>query len=250
MSSVREVGTLRAHPSRLWVSYSATQIRRWLAQPDVRMALGCALALRFATAGFAALIALFLHDPYVQATERMNLYGADMNIYVVPTTATGPEAYLTSPWLRWDADHYISIAQDGYSYDAASAFLPLSRLLIRLGGYLTAGNLVVSALLLSTVATYFAFLFLYRLGRRVTQSPQVAGYSVLIAALLPIAFYFVAPYTESLFLALSLGCMLEVLDARWTRAALFAAAAAFTRQQGVLLGLLALPALMRNVQDF
>src|SRR5262249_50649783 len=176
-------------------------------------------------------------------TEQMNLYGADLNIYVLPTSASGAEAYLTSPWLRWDADHYISIAQDGYSYDAASAFLPLYPLLIRLGGYLTGGNLIVSALLISTIATFFAFLFLYRLALRITRSPQVAGYSVLVATLLPIAFFFVAPYTESLFLALSLGCILEVLDERWMHAALFAGAAAFARQQGVLLGLLALPAL-------
>src|SRR5262249_11611947 len=137
MSSVREVGTLRARPTRLWASLPAAQTRRWLTQPGVRMALGCALGLRVATVGFAALIALFVSGPYVQATERMNLFGADMNIYVLPARLTGPEAYLTSPWLRWDADHYISIAQDGYTYDDASAFLPLYPLFIRLGGYIT-----------------------------------------------------------------------------------------------------------------
>src|SRR5262249_18413234 len=249
MNSVREAEALPTGSARLWASALGTQLRQWLALPDVGAALYGTLALRIATSIFVILLAVLLHGPYVQVADQINREGAQLGIHVLPAPLTGLEAYVTSPWLRWDANHYLSIAQSGYTYSDASAFLPLYPLLIRLGSYLTAGNLVVSALLISTVATFFSFLFLYQLALRVTLSSQVARYSLLVACLLPIAFFFVAPYTESLYLALSLGCILAVLDGRWGRAALFAGVASLTRQQGVLLGVLALPALISSARS-
>jgi Mannosyltransferase (PIG-V) len=231
----------------------AARFVTWIERRDVRAALIGTLGLRIATSAFAALVAVLLNGTYLHVSLYANNYGeSKLGIYVVRSVLSGPAEYLTSPWMRWDANHYIGIAASGYApnHKNVSAFLPFYPTLIRLGGYLTGGNLVVSALIISTIASFFAFLLLYQLILRVTSSPQIAGYSVVIACLLPIAFFLMAPYTESLFLALSLACMLDVLDERWGRAALFATAASLTRQQGLALGVLALPALFACLRQF
>ncbi len=64
-------------------------------------------------------------------------------------------------WGRWDAEHYIKIATDGYS-GTEMAFFPLYPLLIRAIGALT-GNHLVAGLLISNVASFFSLQYLYKL---------------------------------------------------------------------------------------
>jgi hypothetical protein len=61
-----------------------------------------------------------------------------------------------------------------------------------------------------------------------------------VAAIFPTAFFFLAPYTESLFLLLSILAFREARHDRWGRVAVFGALAALTRSVGILL----LPALL------
>jgi hypothetical protein len=252
MNGAGEAEMVVGSPALPRIARLTARFGMWIERGDVRAALIGAVGLRVATSVFAALVAILLNGTYLHISRYALTHGADMGIFVVPAALSGPAEYLITPWMRWDANHYLGIAASGYPYTHknASAFLPLYPALIRLGSYLTGGNLVVSALIISTIASFFAFLLLYRLILRVTSSPQIAAYSVVIACLLPIAFFLMAPYTESLFLALSLACMLDVMDERWGRAALFAAAAGLTRQQGVVLGVMALPALSACLQQF
>lgn len=248
MSSAREAhGVLRPLG---WEPFgaSARSLSRWLERTDVRIALGATLGLRLAASAFAALVVLLLHGPYAHVTQDVVARGPAMNIYVLPVPVTGAGVYLTGPWLRWDADHLIGIAQFGYTHKDATAFLPLYPLLVRMGSVLTFGDPTVSALLISTVSTFWAFLLLHRLALRFTQSARVAALTVLVAALLPLSFFFMAPYSESLFLALSLGCIWQALEARWGPATLLAVLATLTRQQGLLLGLLAVPGIWGDIR--
>lgn len=249
MSSARKVERVMRPLSIEPLAPYTAALARWLERTDVRVALAAALGLRLAASAFAALVVLLLHDPYVHVTKDVLARGMAMNIYVLPVPLTGPEAYLTGPWLHWDANHLIGIAEHGYEHTDATAFLPLYPLLVRFASVFTLGNSVVSALLISTLSTFFAFLLLYRLTLRFTQSPRVAGMAVLVAALLPISFFFVAPYSEPLFLALSLGCIWQALELRWGSATLLAVLAALTRQQGLLLGVLVLPSIWSDVRD-
>lgn len=210
---------------------------------DVRVALLATLALRIGTSAFAAFVVYALHGAFVSVTTYMNLHGAQRGIQIVAAPTSDWQQYVFSPWLRWDSNFYLDIAAHGYGAPGSSAFLPLYPLLIRIAGFVLAGSLVAAALVLSTCTTFAALLLLYRLALRLTGSSAVATGTIAAACLLPIAFFFVAPYTESLFLALSLGTVLAALDGRWGRAALLAALASLTRQQGVLLAALALPQL-------
>ena len=59
--------------------------------------------------------------------------------------------------------------------------------------------------------------------------------TLLLLAVFPAALYFGAPYAESLFLALSVGAFYAARTGRWAWAGTCAAAAAATRNSGVLL---------------
>ncbi|HKB48967.1 MAG TPA: mannosyltransferase family protein [Ktedonobacterales bacterium] len=222
--------------------------RAWLARHDVRVALAATLALRLATSLFTALLVSGFGDTYRHVIEKRNVQAPSLGITLVPVSLDGLASYLTGPWLRWDADIYVLIARGGYSFYRSTAFMPLYPLLVRLGSYLTGGHFVVSALLVSTAATFAALSQLHRLAFRLTGTQRVADFTVLVACLLPVAFFFVAPYSESLFLALSLACILAALDGRWAQAAAWAALAALARQQGALLGVLAVPAIWAAIR--
>ena len=64
---------------------------------------------------------------------------------------------------------------------------------------------------------------------------DVARNAVLVTALFPMSFFFSAVYSESLFLALSVGAVLAARRERWAWAGALGALAASTRSAGVLL---------------
>jgi len=140
-------------------------------------------------------------------------------------------------WNQWDARHYLSIAAHGYgpSGDArlCLAFWPLYPAAIWLVN-LVANDLMLSALLVSTVASTVAALELYWLAR-LDHSDNTALLAVASLFLFPTSYFLHIGYSEALFLALVLGSFLAVRAASWPRAGFLAALASLTHVNGVLL---------------
>jgi hypothetical protein len=71
-------------------------------------------------------------------------------------------------WNRWDAPHYVDIAENGYTAIGEGryfiVFMPLYPFLIRVLAFFIR-NYEVSALLISNFASVFACLYLYRLAK-------------------------------------------------------------------------------------
>jgi hypothetical protein len=243
MQTVREVEAGTEAPLAAPAPALLAHVRVWTSRPEVRAAFVAALTLRLVTSGFAALVVATLNGLYVHAVSTINATGGQLGIYMVPAPLTGPAAYLTGPWMRWDANFYVSIAQRGYTIAGISPFLPLYPALLRMTSLALGGHTVAAALAVSTIATFATFVCLYRLVVRLTASDDIARLALAVACLLPTAFYLMAPYTEAVFLAFSLSAILCALDRRWGRATVFAVLASLTRQQGVLLAALALPEL-------
>jgi hypothetical protein len=84
------------------------------------------------------------------------------------------------------------------------------------------------------VSLAVALVLLHRLVSGDVDRPT-ADRSVLYTALAPAAFFLLAPFSESLFLALSVGCFLAVRRRRWWLAALSGALVGLCRVQGMLL---------------
>lgn len=134
---------------------------------------------------------------------------------------------------RWDAVHYIGIAQHGYTTSVSAAFFPLYPLLIRIAAWAT-GSFVIAGVLISTVAFAIALALLFRLARDELDG-HVARGAVLLLAFAPLSLFFTAVYTESLFLALSVAVFYLARHDRLIPASLAAAAASLTHIEGVLL---------------
>lgn len=136
---------------------------------------------------------------------------------------------------RQDAVWYLRLADEGWSTDDASAaFFPLYPLTVRAVAWILPGDDVLSALLVSNLAFLGALLALFALTAEVF-GERIARRAIVVAAIFPTSFFFLAPYTESLFLLLSILAFREARHDRWGRVAVFGALAALTRSVGILL---------------
>ena len=140
---------------------------------------------------------------------------------------------------RWDSGWFLRIAQDGYSYPSfSSAFFPLYPALTGVVGRLLGGHYVLGGTIVSLVACAAAFVLLYRLTRTLLDE-QAARRAVLYLAFFPMAIFLGAVYSESLYLALTVGAFLAAERGRYGIAGVTAGLAILTRVAGVA----ALPAL-------
>jgi hypothetical protein len=155
---------------------------------------------------------------------------------------------LAAPVARWDSAWYLAIAHYGYRPDLGAftaprtAFFPLYPLGLRAVSGLGV-SAVLAGVLLSVCALAFGLYGLHRLSTlemarlSPAHSRDVARLTVLTCALGPMAFFFSAVYSESLYLALSVGVFLCARRGRWGLAASCAALAAATRSTGIVLAL-------------
>ena len=148
-------------------------------------------------------------------------------------------------WNCWDAVHYLHLAERGYvavgDGRVSLVFFPLYPWLVRVTAFVL-HDYLVAAFVVSGFASVAAGLLLQRLAR-CDESEEVARNSVWFLFIFPTSFFLHIGYTESLFLALTLGCFLAARKERWALAGLLGAGACLTRVNGLILG----PALATEV---
>ena len=126
------------------------------------------------------------------------------------------------------------IAKSGYADSLRRmAFFPVYPGLIHIVGFVTRSDLV-AGVVISLIAFMVALALLYRLVL-LDFGEDVAATTVMLVAFCPVAFFFSAVYTESLFLALSVGAIYAARRERWLAAGLLGGFAAATRNGGVAL---------------
>jgi hypothetical protein len=156
-----------------------------------------------------------------------------------PDNLTAPFGYfgnlLVSPLARWDSWWYLTIAQHGYAHQPMrTAFFPLYPMVV--GGVgVVLGSDLIAGVVVSLVSFAVALVLLYRLALLELGSATRARLAVMLVAFCPMAFFFSAVYSESLFLALSLGAIFEARMGRWAAAGLLGALGAAERNSGVVL---------------
>lgn len=148
-----------------------------------------------------------------------------------------------APLARWDAVWYLRIADSGYADPVTgdvgprAAFFPaypvLARGLAVLGGG-SRGALLIASYLVALAAFLAALVLLYRLTE-LELGRDVARPTVLLLAVFPGALFFGAPYSESLFLLVSVGAFYAARTGRWPVAGALAAVASGCRSAGILL---------------
>ncbi|HEX4110615.1 MAG TPA: mannosyltransferase family protein [Solirubrobacteraceae bacterium] len=153
---------------------------------------------------------------------------------------------LVAPAARWDAAWYLVIAGHGYepglglATAARPAFFPLYPWLVGLfadGGL----ALVISGVLVSLAALALALYGLHRLidlelrAPHAWAHPDVPRLAVMLTAFAPMAFFLSAVYSESLYLALSIGVFWYARQGRWFWVGVLGGLGAATRSAGVVL---------------
>ena len=149
-------------------------------------------------------------------------------------------------WERHDVLWYLRIASDGYrTDDASAAFFPLFPLLSRLVAQVLGDAWLLGAYVVANVALVVGLTVLHRLTV-LELGETAARRTVLYLAVFPTALFLFAPYTESLFLALTVGCLYAARRHAWLLAGVLGALASATRSTGLLLVLpLAVEALLQ-----
>ncbi|HEY7355483.1 MAG TPA: mannosyltransferase family protein, partial [Ktedonobacterales bacterium] len=140
----------------------------------------------------------------------------------------------TATWRRFDSYFFLHIARLGYTNQGLGAFFPLYPLLIRLFAWPLAGHFTLAALLVSWLCAWGSYLWFYRLAAR-EFGARVARLALLFLALSPVSFFSFAPYSESLFLLVSIGAVERARAGRLWQASLLAALGMLTRPTGLLL---------------
>lgn len=145
---------------------------------------------------------------------------------------------LLGVWPRWDAVHHLNLAMNGYFSLSLgdSVFYPLYAGLTRFIALLLGGNFILAGLIVSTLSAACAFSLLYVLGSAMFGSDS-GKWAAISMAVYPTAVFLVAPYTEALFIALTLASVYLAYRNRWLAVAAFALLASLTRGPGIFLAL-------------
>ncbi len=192
---------------------------------DALLALVASRALVWLLAVAAALVA--------PPGDRPSALSFDQPALTHPFVA--PLDALFSPLARWDSVWYLGIAQDGYDGRSDAAFFPLYPLLVRaLAPTGDAAPLLFASYLVSLAALGGALYLLRRLAE-LEIGAVAARRAVLLLAFFPGALWFGVPYSESVFLLLSVGAVYAARTGHWAWAGGCAALASGTRSAGMVL---------------
>lgn len=159
----------------------------------------------------------------------------------LPALTTPTEENLLGVWRRWDAVHYLDLATNGYRVEQAGStvFGVLTPVMLRSVSLLTGGSADIASIVAQTIVFAVALTLLYRFCAIYYGDEVLGRVSVLTTALLPLSFYYAAPMSESLYLALSLGVFYLSLREKWFAAGMVGLLAALTRSQGAVLAVAA-----------
>jgi Mannosyltransferase (PIG-V) len=219
-----EATTRSASPARrTWTAL--TQERSRTPDAAARFAAWVVVASRLVV-WFAGLGALAIFGRNGIAAGFLDGHGASAPFHSAAAN------FVLSPAARWDSVWYLTIAHSGYYSPQSSAMFPLYPLLIHLGSMVFRSELIVG-LVISLASVTAALSILYRLVA-LDIDEKTARTTVLLIAFFPVAFFFSAVYTESLYLFLSIGAIYAARVDRWAWAGLLGGLAAATRSAGIL----------------
>lgn len=144
-----------------------------------------------------------------------------------------------SPVLaQWDGQWYIDLAENGYWFDKEGlsnvAFLPLFPVLLHIVQVAT-GSYVIAGLIINLFALVGTVYYLRKLAAHEGHTSDEQTKSILALLMYPTAIFFLALYTESLFVFLITACFYFLKQKKWWIAGVFGLLASLTRIPGVFL---------------
>lgn len=158
------------------------------------------------------------------------------------TALTQTWRHWLEPWYRWDALWYLDIAFKGYEYNgdptvySSVAFMPLLPLTIALAAKVGIDP-YLAGLIIPNVAFAIGLAIFGLTAEKLTQSRTIAWRSCALLCAFPTAFFFSAPYQESLSFLFTAIALYAWLLAKNRVSALSLGIAALARQATVAVSL-------------
>jgi hypothetical protein len=200
----------------------------------LRYCLAVFLTVRVGLSVLAILAVALLPHPSAVGGAAGIPSPVDVPGWPAPTLSAGWHNLVTV-WERFDALWFLRIATAGYvDGDGSAAFFPLYPMLIRIVSPVLGGHPLAAGILISNAAFLGALAVLYFLTSSEFDE-RIARRTVLYVAIFPTAYFFLAPYSESLFLLLVVASLWAARRGKWPVAGAVGALAAATRNVGVLL---------------
>lgn len=215
-------------------------IRRVRANPSVRSACFAFVLTR------AIVIGILLFTTNVQREADGPGYGGNIASVRIEIDARSFLKRLGRAAEVGDGLWYLNIARDGHDQEPFNAdrqhswaFFPLYPLLVRTATSVTK-ELPLTASLLSHIFFFAALVMLHKTALLFQRQDGDADRTVFYLAAFPTSYFFSLPFTESLFLLLTVSSFFLALRERWWGAGIVGALASATRLAGIFL----LPALV------
>jgi hypothetical protein len=203
------------------------RLRRAADDEAVRWSLGVFLTVRVSLSALAIVVVSF--PSFARLDHERNL----MSFKLEPVSSR-LEQLLLEVWQRWDVIHCQRIAAQGYTDHQSSVFPPLFPALTKVVGTVLGGHHLLAALLVSNLSFLVALIYFCKLTQ-LDYAREVARRATLYLAIFPTAFFFLVPYSESLFFLLVVLFFYTARHQCWTAASVEAGLAAFTKIQGLVL---------------
>lgn len=202
---------------------------------------GLVVGFNFLSPAWRSAIVVFFVVRVLASVTAVISYNAVPSNPIVAADGYAKQSYSSSfellfgVWERSDALWYLKIAKSGYGDNRqGAAFMPLYPLTIKGIRTLTGLPWLVSAVLVSNLSFLCALAFLFRLTE-IEGNGEIASRTIWYLALFPGSIFFLAPYTESLFLALATGSFLAARNRKWLLACILGTLLGATRNIGVLI---------------
>lgn len=143
-------------------------------------------------------------------------------------------------WVKWDAPHYVGLIQNWYINEGDPrfhiVFFPMYPLVCRVFLPLFMGKAEVVALAVSNTCAWLAGAFLYRLTE-MSDGKTVARRAVRFLMLNPLSFFLSIPYTEAMFLFLTIAAVYSARQRRFWIAVSVGALCALCRLMGIVVAI-------------
>ena len=155
----------------------------------------------------------------------------------LPKLESPADEYVFGVWRRWDAVHYLDLAANGYRIEnpGPTVFGVLTPFSIRALDAVLPGSLDLAAMVFETLAFGLALTLMFKVGEHYYGDAELGRWALIVTALLPLSYFFEAPLSESIYLAMALGVFYFGAKKRWVWAAICGLLATLARSQGVLL---------------
>jgi hypothetical protein len=143
---------------------------------------------------------------------------------------------------RWDAFWYLDIATRGYHWNGNPleqqnvVFFPLYPLLMRVLGTATGGHLLLAGLLVSLASFLLALAYFWRWTADRLGTDTATG-AVWLLSTFPLALFFSAVYTESLYLLIAVAVCYHAERRQFARSAVLGFLGGLVRPNGLLLSI-------------